>query len=140
MALCELLPAEMRIHLETANMDGIFVYVDRETQNALKGVGKVNIKITYPLKNPAYKEIDLTDLQKYGDAAYVIQSVIDFYRQIYFEEEKSMTTNISDRGNLINRPSSNGKYGIWGHDLGDLMLWGVEVNTETNEITVGVDS
>lgn len=49
---------------------------------------------------------------------------MQLYRRIYDEETRSMT-NLKPSGTLLNRGFSNGKYGIWGHDLGDLDMHAV---------------
>jgi len=65
----------------------------------------------------------------------LVTAIADKYKQIYKEEEETSTLpveSISDRcervgytgpgSGYINRAQTNGKYGIWGHDLGDLAL------------------
>ena len=42
--------------------------------------------------------------------------------------------------NLYNRGRSSGTYGIWGHDLGDLVLHTVAFDAERNLYTLGIDS
>ncbi|WP_300027237.1 hypothetical protein [uncultured Maribacter sp.] len=47
------------------------------------------------------------------------------YNRIYEEEEDSAntkTTPLEKRQGLINRNKTDGKYGIWGHDIDDLDL------------------
>ena len=41
--------------------------------------------------------------------------------------------------NMYNRITTEGKFGIWGHDLGDLILHTVWIDND-NVITLGVDS
>jgi hypothetical protein len=50
------------------------------------------------------------------------------YREIYAEEERTRTLPAERLPGsiLVNRPKTNGKYGIWGHVIGDLVLEGAE--------------
>lgn len=147
--ILELMPKELRIHLATANLEGVYIYVNREKENALGKISKpVKLKITYPLGNPAVIEIpDFHKMTRGGGITGLLQFIIQSYKNIYEEEKKSLSE--------VSIPSHNGKergpriliteeisspYRIWGHSLEDLVLWGVEINTETGEITLGVDS
>lgn len=63
----------------------------------------------------------------------------------YLEENETSTLkneSISKRTKgvslLINRAQTNGKYGIWGHDLEDLTI--VNIMVKGNKIYLGVDS
>ena len=57
------------------------------------------------------------------------EMIINQYYQMYREEEETIQEepilSIEDRiakSGLINRNRTDGKYGIWGHDMGDLSL------------------
>ena len=41
---------------------------------------------------------------------------------------------------LINRAATDGTYGIWGHDLGDLVLHTIYYAPTSGEICLGIDS
>jgi hypothetical protein len=43
-------------------------------------------------------------------------------------------------GPLVNRHETNGKYGIWGHDLSDLCLEGIYYNKATGTVTLDIGS
>lgn len=43
-------------------------------------------------------------------------------------------------GGLINRPSTNGKYGIWGHDIEDLSIESLIYDTENKILDVSIGS
>ena len=83
----------------------------------------VRFVIDYPLSNP--KSIVLTHedgsgwtKQEFADAVRVE------YKTIYEEEAAA----VGDPGHLpgmLNRRSSNGPHGIWGHDIDDLVLEGI---------------
>jgi len=44
------------------------------------------------------------------------------------------------RTGLINRPTTQGCYGIWGHDIGDLVIEGVSYNPDTKHISMFIGS
>jgi len=59
------------------------------------------------------------------------QKISDLYKKVYEEEEKTSkipVTPMDQRKGLINRNETNGKYGIWGHDLDDLDLSTIEIS------------
>lgn len=84
----------------------------------------VDVTIDYPLENVT--TIELKPDKKSGfTRAELILKISAEYKRIYKEEEataKEKTIPIEKREGLINRNTTNGKYGIWGHDLGDLDL------------------
>ncbi len=54
----------------------------------------------------------------------LINEISKHYYQLYDEEEKTATikTVPLKQRKVYNRNQTNGKYGIWGHDIGDLVL------------------
>jgi len=88
---------------------------------------KVRLIIDYPLKKPA--SFDLQN-EKGFTRRDLILAIQEKYKQVYKEEEESAGTKtipLEKREGLINRNETNGKYGIWGHDLIDLYLTDIEV-------------
>ena len=56
--------------------------------------------------------------------AQLITEISKHYYQLYDEEERTATIKtvpLKDR-KIYNRNQTNGRYGIWGHDIGDLVL------------------
>jgi len=87
----------------------------------------VTIIIDYPLTNE-YK-FDLSSDTGFT-RVHLLNEINKAYRKIYAEEEASATIKtipIEKRKKLINRNDTNGKYGIWGHDIEDLMLAQIEI-------------
>lgn len=92
----------------------------------------IKIKITYPISKYGPSEYEqnnkswlieseippggITTLRKQ------IQDISDIYHDIYAEEDKSK------------------KYGIWGHNLSDLVLHTIEYDAKLNIVSLGVDS
>lgn len=90
----------------------------------------------YPLRERAEFTHTLTPSTTSED---LLKIGLSDYRNIYAEEERttpiaaqeSSTINIGGRTLiLMNRTSTTGRYGIWGHVLADLFFEGIAINTE----------
>lgn len=82
---------------------------------------EITVMIDYPLDKP-YK---MTIRRKPITVESFARAVADAYKAIYCEEAR--TSQIpEDRLSAmsLNRNKTNGKYGIWGHGMGDLYLEG----------------
>ncbi len=80
--------------------------------------------IDYPLENPV--EIEITSKSNKGFSRGELVEIISAeYKKIYQTEESTASIKTippAKRNGSINRNTTNGKYGIWGHDIGDLDL------------------
>jgi hypothetical protein len=94
--------------------------------------GKYSLKITYPLSNPF--EIVLNVGKGGMTRRELVNRIVESYKAIYKAEE-----NPGNIPGMLNRSTSEGPYGIWGHHLEDLMLHTAYVSPE-NVITVSCDS
>lgn len=82
----------------------------------------IKVVITYPCKTSTLtihqsKPITLRTFCK---------AVYDAYRLMYAEEERTATIRGTPASKALNRRATNGRYGIWGHDLNDLFFEGAE--------------
>jgi len=87
----------------------------------------IEIIIDYPLTN-AYK-FDLFS-EKGFTRAHLLKEISRHYFILYDEEEKTATIKtipIDKRTKMYNRNETNGKYGVWGHDIADLVLTEIQV-------------
>jgi hypothetical protein len=82
---------------------------------------RITIIIDYPLTTN-YK-FDLVS-EKGFSRTQLINEISNHYYQLYIDEEKTATikTIPMQKRKIFNRNQTNGKYGIWGHDIGDLIL------------------
>ena len=65
------------------------------------------------------------------------RAVYEGYTQIYREEDEAVGTTGPIPG-MLNRATSEGPHGIWGHDMGDLYIEGVtEVGHNKFELLMG---
>lgn len=87
---------------------------------------EVKVLIDYPLTHhyffPLSSGKGLSRMQ-------LVREISRIYQQIYAEEEQtaSIKTLPVKQRQLYNRNTTNGKYGIWGHDPGDLVLTKISV-------------
>jgi hypothetical protein len=104
-----------------------------------------NAKIVfdYPLANPTTRDISTSG--EGFSRRELVELIGRFYEEIYEEEEASATTktlSMSER-KIMNRNQTDGIYGIWGHDLDDIALSGVEVRRTANGeiiLILGIES
>ena len=101
------------------------------------------LRITYPLSYPYCKKF--TTSEKGMTRIEFVQLCVEAYQSIYAEEERTTKgkKNPIDRPferGLLNRPTTKGRFGIWGHSLDDLVLHTAYLKEDTGEITLGVDS
>lgn len=82
------------------------------------------LKIDYPLTHPATLELD-APMSVGFSRAELVKQVAEAYRHVYEAEEETAvikTVPLDERGTLRNRNRTDGVYGIWGHDLEDLVV------------------
>jgi hypothetical protein len=82
----------------------------------------LSLTIDYPLASPAIVPITTEDPKGFT-LLILFTKIVEEYTKIY-EEEGAAPKPV---GNLYNRPSTHGKYGIWGHAMEDLFLEGAEI-------------
>lgn len=95
------------------------------------------VNITYPLN--VNVQVKIKDCFSIGALMWQIAQA---YKIIYDEENISTEVKeipLEERTGLINRNSTNGKYGIWGHDIGDLSLAAIHIHKNGN-ISIDVNS
>lgn len=98
--------------------------------------GKYIIHYDYPLTNQVSFEHEFD-----GSLSDVISKICEDYKEIYERESETTTipvVPIEQRVGLINRNTTNGEYGIWGHDIDDLYLHSIYITD--NNIRLGIDS
>jgi len=98
--------------------------------------GEFKFEYDYPLSNTAYFSHVLTP-EMTGEDILVLARAD--YEKIYAEEEAA-EGNPGHIPGMLNRQSSEGPYGIWGHDFSDLYFEGIIVNLETKMIGLSMGS
>ena len=85
---------------------------------------RATLIIDYPLTVPA--SVEITSPIEYGfTRAELVKSICEEYANIYEAEEGSAHTKtvpLDERGAMRGRNRTDGAYGIWGHDLEDLIV------------------
>jgi hypothetical protein len=100
----------------------------------------IRVFIDYPLNNP----YEFTLISEKGfSRRQLLEEISKHYYKVFEEEEASATVKtipIDKRTTMYNRNETNGKYGIWGHDIADLDLSQINVyRTANNEIVLSLD-
>ena len=94
---------------------------------------RIAIIIDYPLTNTyVFELISPTGFTR----TQLINEISQQYYQLYDEEERTATikTLPVEQRKMYNRNRTDGKYGIWGHDIGDLVLTEIIVYKTSNEM------
>jgi hypothetical protein len=95
--------------------------------------------IEYPLSNPATIGIQAS-LNQGFTRAELVRTVCEEYANVYEAEEATADTKTipkEERTILRNRNRTDGVYGIWGHDLDDLVLTAIRWTRGANgDVTI----
>jgi hypothetical protein len=87
----------------------------------------VTVIIDYPVMNEYRFELNATN----GfSRELLIKQISKAYHKMYEEEEATATKKTippENRIGMYNRNETNGKYGIWGHDIADLVLSEIQI-------------
>ncbi|MFN5773340.1 hypothetical protein [Flavobacterium sp.] len=115
-----------------------------DTDKVVIEYSEITLVIDYPLNKPA--EFVIKSSEKGFTKKQLALVISKKYHEIYDSEESSAKTKtipVGKREGVINRNKTDGKYGIWGHDISDLDLSSVEVyKTEDGKIKIvlGIES
>ena len=97
---------------------------------------EIVIVVEYPLTNTAYINASSKDGFTRMELA---EHIANGYEKIYLAEDQSSAIKViprEEREGLINRNTTDGVYGIWGHDITDLVLSGVIVDFQKGDVVV----
>ena len=96
--------------------------------------GEYTFTYDYPLEDEAEFKHHLTERTSILD---ILELGAQDYKAIYDEEGQTASADPTPSGALLNRGDSHGKYGIWGHDIEDLVFEGVRVKNFKVEFDIG---
>ena len=77
--------------------------------------------LCYPFKVVVKEEIKFDSLHK------LISEIRRVYREIYHKENKTKTKIVKNNAKCANRGVSDGDFGIWGHDIYDLVIESIKI-------------
>lgn len=100
----------------------------------------VTLWLEYPFDDEYDFKIYPRDPSKGFTRGELIRVIKQTYDRCYAEEEDSSTEPVTNIPGMLNRATTNGNYGIWGHGLDDLVLHTIEYNPLKNIIWLGIDS
>ncbi|WP_285055364.1 hypothetical protein [Pedobacter ginsengisoli] len=99
----------------------------KDAQETLISQKAVTVLIDYPLRNEYKFELNS---ETGFTREFLLKEISKEYYKIYDEEEATSTVKTiptEKRTEMYNRNETNGKYGIWGHDIADLVLAEIQV-------------
>ena len=99
----------------------------------------VTLILDYPLDDDYEFKIYPDDKRGFT-RGHLIREVKRHYDKVYAEEEETSTVPVDNIPGMQNRVTTDGNYGVWGHDIGDLALHTVNYNRMRNLFWLGVDS
>lgn len=103
----------------------------------------VSIQFRYPFSDTFTFEFK-ADTAEGFTLAYLIDCICRKYKEMYDEENSAVQVSTAEerlaRGGLLNREKTNGKFGIWGHDISDLYLEGITYNASNNTVVLSIGS
>jgi len=106
----------------------------------------VRIMFEYPLKNPLIYRAEAP--QVFGfTRRNLIDIIVLKYHDIYQEEEDtsqipilSINERMTSQNRLMNRNTTNGTFGVWGHDIEDLFIDEIQYDPLANLISLIIGS
>lgn len=115
------------VHMSSYKTDDVldeFAAEDGRKSPNLKEVvlpeGQYKLVITYPLSNPYEGKFKVGT--KGMTRAKLVEKVVKAYKKIYATEDEDVGAETGNISGMFNRATSEGRYGIWGHYMEDLML------------------
>ena|ERR1700722_1156714 len=95
------------------------------------------MEITYPLHHPATVKV------KTGKSGMgligLLNTIGKTYGKIYQEEEEA--AGVPEQSEtMYNRRTTDGPHGIWGHDIGDLVIEGITIDHQSKKIGLFIGS
>jgi hypothetical protein len=105
--------------------------------SALNLSGAYTFNYDYPLSRTVNFQHEL--IRQMTGLDLLVLGRVD-YEQIYREEADSSSVSASRIPGMLNRETTDGKYGIWGHEIENLVFEGIEVDEGKREITFVIGS
>jgi len=95
----------------------------------------IKICFSYPFNDKYIIEFKSSEHEGGFKRKDLVEIIINQYYKMYKEEEMTTKIQVSSMGEriemgMLNRNATNGKYGIYGHDIDDLSLDSMILNTD----------
>lgn len=100
----------------------------------------VTLWLDYPLDDEYSFKIYPEDVSKGFTRGHLIREIKRTYDKLYAEEEETSSLPVENIPGMLNRATTDGNYGVWGHALDDLVLHTISYDHDKNEIWLGIDS
>jgi hypothetical protein len=100
---------------------------------------QVEVEYTYPLTRPV-RFTHTTSNPDGFSRREICEQIMQKYHDIFAEEEADAGGDPGTIPGMWNRQTTQGRYGIWGHSLDQLVLHTIIYHSDTNTCTLGIDS
>lgn len=125
--MIKILDIQPAIHISTFKFK-------KDKQILLPPNEEFKLNIIYPLTNKFQKSIKTG--RKGLTKNQLIHIIYKSYKQIYREEDGGIKE-VARANGMYNRITTAGKYGIYGHDIGDLVLESISIKENIIDLFVG---
>lgn len=99
-------------------------------------IKEATLVLVYPFETAAVRELHAENGIAFTRGE-LMKRIDETYRRVYELEDESQSSpapEITDRGATLNRPRSDGEFGIWGHDYRDLGVSSIEVHEMSDRV------
>jgi len=98
----------------------------------------ITVEYRYPLEK-AFPFKHHTENQAGFTRKEISEQIMERYHKIYSEEDEDVDGKVGNIPGMLNRQTTTGRYGIWGHCIEDLQLHSLSLN-ENGTYSPGIDS
>lgn len=112
-------------------------YGDLPKDKPLGLCGRFVFSYDYPLSKVATFEHNIS---KDMDGIDILLIGKKDYKRIYKEEDEDVAKPTPMIPGMLNRQTSNGRWGIWGHVIDDLFFESIEIDEKKKTISFGIGS
>lgn len=96
----------------------------------------IELVIDYPLSTASRRLVQNGRGQHGFTRSALLRAIAKEYRDVYREEDPRSDEMIPRVGSLLNRCQTEGPHGIWGHDIGDLVIEAIYVRRRKDDIPI----
>ena len=122
-----------------ADYENDIVLYMQNSSDIVVDAASINIRYSYPLDKPViFAEKAPNGL--YFTRADIARVIGQRYEYIYDMENATSGVAETNIPGMYNRVTTDGRFGIWGHVLGDLVLHTVSYESSTDTYNLGIDS
>ncbi len=100
----------------------------------------IRVSVVYPLEREHIFPLKAPRGSSGFSRAQLARTISKLYQHIYDEEDRTSPAIVSNIPGMLNRCTTEGRYGLWGHGLEDLLLHTVSFDQLKDIYRLGIDS